>query len=508
MKEVEKIEETGVQAKKLRAIFAPHLHNSASQLRRRRARRRFSLAFSVLAASLVGLLAFYLAPDMSSAPLSAKPAPSGPHLSATMLALPPMQRRVSHYEIKSGDTLDGLLSRAGVDAVTADAALDVLRQVFDPRTLKPGQQVRLYQEWPRDVMLDDVHPKQNAGQGQNATQDSGQEPISASIAGRFAGFDFIPEARRKVVVRRTGHLKFISENQVRPLTNRYFMAETLVTSSVYEAARRSGIAPNLVVRLIRLFSFTTDFQRDIREGDQLEVLYTRRYDDANQLAEEGDIHYAALTNRGKRHAYWMLPQANGTPAYYDENGKSVKRLLMKTPVDGARLSSRFGLRRHPILGYTRIHRGLDFAAPTGTPIFAAGDGTITRMRKRRNYGKHIYIKHRNNYQTLYAHLSRYARGMRVGRRVKQGQVIGYVGSSGLATGPHLHYEVLHYGKAVNPRTITLPSQRKLSKAEYKKLDEVRADVQARINGLTTSATDTATNSNNGDLQLASEGKIK
>ena len=462
------MEETDSEADKIREILAPALHNKSPRARRRRARRRFSFVFIVLATSLIWLLAGYLNPDMSRAPLSAKPAPSGPRLSAELLTLPPMQRRVSQYEIKSGDTLDGLLSRAGVDAVNADASIDALRKVFDPRKLKPGQQVRLYQEWPRDVVLQ---------------QDT-------KIGGRFAGFDFIPEARRKVVVRRVAHLKFIAENQVRLLTNRYFMADTLVISSVYEAARRSGIAPNLVVQLIRLFSFTTDFQRDIREGDQLEVLYTRRYDDANQLAEEGEILYAALTNRGNRHAYWLFPQPDGEPAYYDENGKSVKRLLMKTPVDGARLSSRFGLRRHPILGYTRLHRGLDFAAPTGTPIFAAGNGKISRIGTNNEYGKYIYIKHSNNYETVYAHLSRYSRGLKSGRKVKQGQIIGYVGRTGLATGPHLHYEVLHHSKPVNPRTIALPSQRKLSASDYKKLDEVRADVQLRINTLaTTGATD-------------------
>jgi murein DD-endopeptidase MepM/ murein hydrolase activator NlpD len=286
-------------------------------------------------------------------------------------------------------------------------------------------------------------------------------------------------------VRRTGHLDFDAVKQERPLSERFFFTDTLISSSVYEAARGGGMSPNLVVELIRLFSFSIDFQRDMREGDQLEVLFTRRFDENNQLAEEGDIVFAALTNRGKRYAYWRLANDDGTHGYFDDAGRSVQRLLMKTPVDGARLSSRFGMRRHPILGYTRLHRGLDFAAPRGTPIYAAGDGQIVALGRNGDFGKYIRIRHSNGYETAYAHMNGYARRLKKGVRVKQGQVIGYVGSTGLATGPHLHYEVLRHKKPVNPRDLEVPAQTSLTDAGLDKLRMAQTAIGTRINALAT-----------------------
>jgi murein DD-endopeptidase MepM/ murein hydrolase activator NlpD len=360
----------------------------------------------------------------------------------------------------AGDSLAALLARAGIDGVEADAALDALRAQFDPRTLKIGQKVRIFREWPADA-ASDAAPR------------------------RFAGFDFIPEPRQRLIVRRTGHLSFDVVKQVRPLSERFFFTDTLISSSVYEAARGGGMSPNLVVELIRLFSFSIDFQRDMREGDQLEVLYTRRFDENNQLAEEGEIIFAALTNRGKRYAYWRLARDDGSYAYYDADGRSVQRLLMKTPVDGARLSSRFGMRRHPILGYTRLHRGLDFAAPRGTPIYAAGSGTIVALGRNGDYGKYIRIRHRNGYETAYAHMNGYARRLKKGARVKQGQIIGYVGATGLATGPHLHYEVLRHNKPVNPRDLDVPPESALDAAGLEKLRNAQTAIGARINALAT-----------------------
>jgi murein DD-endopeptidase MepM/ murein hydrolase activator NlpD len=181
-----------------------------------------------------------------------------------------------------------------------------------------------------------------------------------------------------------------------------------------------------------------------------------------------------------------MPQADGSDAYFDANGQSVQRLLMKTPVDGARLSSRFGMRRHPILGYTRLHRGLDFAAPKGTPIYAAGDGTIQRIGTYGNNGKYIRIQHRNGYETAYAHMNAFARRLKKGSRVKQGQVIGTVGRTGLATGPHLHYEVLHYNKPVNPRELNVPPQRNLNAEALAELAELKAEIAEKVSRLATS----------------------
>ena len=432
----------------------------AQQARRRRARLRFSFAF-IAALILTGWLASnLLLPDVPKPVLSAKPAPSHPTIANRWAALAPMQRDHESDELVAGDSLAALLARAGIDGVEADAALDALRAQFDPRTLKIGQKVRIFREWPADA-ASDAAPR------------------------RFAGFDFIPEPRQRLIVRRTGHLSFDVVKQVRPLSERFFFTDTLISSSVYEAARGGGMSPNLVVELIRLFSFSIDFQRDMREGDQLEVLYTRRFDENNQLAEEGDIIFAALTNRGKRYAYWRLARDDGSYAYYDADGRSVQRLLMKTPVDGARLSSRFGMRRHPILGYTRLHRGLDFAAPRGTPIYAAGSGTIVALGRNGDYGKYIRIRHRNGYETAYAHMNGYARRLKKGAGVKQGQIIGYVGATGLATGPHLHYEVLRHNKPVNPRDLDVPPESVLDAAGLEKLRNAQTAIGARINALAT-----------------------
>lgn len=432
----------------------------AQQARRRRARSRFSFSFVASLVFTGWLAGNLLLPDEPNPVLSAKPAPAHPAIANRWAYLTPMQRSHESDQLAAGDSLAALLARAGIGEVEADAALDALRSQFDPRTLKVGQKVRIFREWPTD--------------------DTSQAP-----ARRFAGFDFIPEPRQRLIVRRTGHLSFDAVKQVRPLSERFFFADTLISSSVYDAARGGGMSPNLVVELIRLFSFSIDFQRDMRAGDQLEVLYTRRFDENNQLAEEGDIIFAALTNRGKRYAYWRLAQDDGSYAYYDADGRSVQRLLMKTPVDGARLSSRFGMRRHPILGYTRLHRGLDFAAPRGTPIYAAGSGRIVALGRNGDFGKYIRIRHRNGYETAYAHMNGYARRLKKGSQVKQGQIIGYVGATGLATGPHLHYEVLRNNKPVNPRDLDVPPESALDAAGLEKLREAQIAIGTRINALAT-----------------------
>ncbi len=432
-----------------------------AQQRRKRARLRFTITALLVGGLISWMASDMLAPDIASANLSAKPAPSNPVLSAELIALAPMQRDYESDALGNGDTLAALLTRARVNPVEADAALDQLRTVYDVRGLKPGQSVRIHREWP-------------AGQDKSTHE------------GRFAGFDFIPVPEQKVIVRRTDHQSFTAIKRDRLLTDRHFLADSLINSSVYEAARSGGMSPNLVVELIRLFSFTIDFQRDIREGDQLEVLYTRKFDENNQVAQEGDIIFAALTNRGKRYAYWRMPHDDGSHNYFDAKGQSVQRLLMKTPVDGARLSSRFGMRRHPILGYTRLHRGLDFAAPKGTPIYAAGDGVIQRLGTYGNNGKYIRIQHRNGYETAYAHMNSFARRLKKGSRVSQGQIIGTVGRTGLATGPHLHYEVLHYNKPVNPRELNVPPQRNLDAQALTQLSQLKADIAEKVSGLAVS----------------------
>ncbi|MBE8191525.1 MAG: M23 family metallopeptidase [Alphaproteobacteria bacterium] len=430
------------------------------------------LYFSGVAGLLVlGIwAAFWLAtPEWSAPRLSAKPAPAPPYMEAAWRQAPPTHRRIITTHLKSRDTLAALLTRHDIAAREAQEALNALRPVYNPRRLPAQKAVRLYYEWQADA----------------------DETTKV-----FAGFDFLANARLRIIVRRTPNTDqfsnqasnqssnhFTATQHERVLHERQFFIDALITSSFYETARKRGMSSGAVVALLRLFSFTTDFQRDIRNGDRLEVLYTRRFDDTDNFAEEGDIIFAALTNRGNRRAFWRTEHNDGTFGFYDDDGASVQRLLMSTPIDGARLSSNFGLRRDPIKGYTRKHLGLDFAAPIGTPIYAAGDGVITEIARKGSYGNYISIRHNNNFTTAYAHLNKFAKGLRKGSRVKQTQTIAYVGRTGRVTGPHLHYEVLRNGKAVNPRTITAPANIKLSKINRQRLNEARARITQQINQL-------------------------
>lgn len=235
-----------------------------------------------------------------------------------------------------------------------------------------------------------------------------------------------------------------------------------ISSSLYVAAIEAGIPDSVIIDLIGLYSYDIDFQREIRRGDEFELLFERFYDDAGRAVKSGNIDYASMTVQGRQKGYYRFKATDdGITDYYDAKGQSAKKFLMRTPINGARISSGFGRRRHPVLGYTKQHMGTDFAAPTGTPIFAAGNGVIERSSRYGSYGNYVRIRHANGYKTAYAHMSRYGKGVKQGRRVKQGQIIGYVGATGRVTGAHLHYEVMLNGKKVNPLRIKVPTGRKL-----------------------------------------------
>jgi murein DD-endopeptidase MepM/ murein hydrolase activator NlpD len=213
--------------------------------------------------------------------------------------------------------------------------------------------------------------------------------------------------------------------------------------------------------MIRLFSYDVDFQRDLQPGDKFEVFYRVFYDGDGRAVKSGDVLFARLNTKGRTFGLYRYTTADGDTEYFDEQGRSNKKALMRTPIDGPRISSGFGLRRHPILGYSRMHKGLDFAAPTGTPIMAAGDGVVEFAGGARGFGRLIKLKHFGRYETYYGHMSRIAKGIHRGAHVKQGQVIAYVGSAGMATGPHLHYEVHVDGKAINPASNKVPINKTL-----------------------------------------------
>ena len=271
---------------------------------------------------------------------------------------------------------------------------------------------------------------------------------------------------------------FIVKENVLQLYKKEVVVKNVIKDNLYSSAINVGIQPNVIVEFARIFGFEVDFQRDIRKGDWFEILYEKFEDDNNKVRETGKIIYASMFVNGEEINLYNF-KYNNEEDYYDIKGKSITKSLMKTPINGARLSSSFGMRKHPILGYNKMHKGTDFAAPSGTPIMASGSGTVTRARWCGGGGNCVKIKHNSTYETIYAHMKAFAKGIKEGRKVKQGQIIGYVGSTGLSTGPHLHYEVIVNGKKVNSQKLKLPSGKILKGEERKEfeLDRIKIDLK-------------------------------
>ena len=280
-----------------------------------------------------------------------------------------------------------------------------------------------------------------------------------------------------VEIRKSQNNFEVKEN-ILQLHKKEVVVKNIIKNNLYNSAIDSGIEPNIIVEFARIFGFEVDFQRDIRQGDWFEILYERFEDDNNKVRETGKIIYASMFVNGEEINLYNF-KFNKLEDFYDIKGKSITKSLMKTPINGARLSSSFGMRKHPILGYNKMHRGTDFAAPSGTPIMASGSGTVTRARWCGGGGNCVKIKHNSTYETIYAHMKAFAKGIKEGRKVKQGQIIGYVGSTGLSTGPHLHYEVLVNGKKVNSQRLKLPSGKILSGEERNQfeLDRIKIDLK-------------------------------
>ena len=248
--------------------------------------------------------------------------------------------------------------------------------------------------------------------------------------------------------------------------------ESVIVNSLYSSAIKEEIPPSLIVEFARIYGFQIDFQRDIWKNDMFQIIYENFFNDDNEAIETGDIIYANLILQGNEYPLYFFKndQVND---YFDERGQSIKKTLMKTPINGARLSSSFGKRKHPILGFTKMHTGTDFAAPMGTPIMASGDGVVTKASWCGGGGNCVKIKHNSIYSTVYAHLSKFGRGIKKGTRVKQGQTIGYVGSTGMSTGPHLHYEVIENGRKVNSQKLKLPSGKTLKGSQRKEFEIIK-----------------------------------
>ena len=261
------------------------------------------------------------------------------------------------------------------------------------------------------------------------------------------------------------------------LNKKLIYKENLILQSLYKSATDEKIPANIIIEYAGIYGFQVDFQRDIRKKDKFQIMYEIFLNQKNEIVETGEILFANLKLSGQDNSLYYFNK-EGSEGHYDKNGKSVKKALMKTPINGARLSSPFGMRKHPIDGYNKMHRGTDFAAPLGTPIMASGDGIIKKAGWCGGGGNCVKIKHNSTYQTVYAHMSKFARGIKAGVRVKQGQTIGYVGSTGKSTGPHLHYEVIVNGKKVNSQKLKLPSGKILKGSERKmfETEKIKIDV--------------------------------
>mgnify|MGYP006089826373 CR=1 FL=1 len=289
---------------------------------------------------------------------------------------------------------------------------------------------------------------------------------------------FIPVTKStSIEIKNNEFSKLQSKKIITKLYKKTVLAENIITNNLYSAAINSKVNPDTIIEFARIFGFEIDFQRDIRKNDYFKIIYDKYFDENGELVKSGSILFAHMSVNGREITLYKFGD-DKSYSYFDINAKSVEKALMKTPINGARLSSSFGMRKHPIKGFNKMHTGTDFAAPMGTPIQASGSGTITRAKWCGGGGNCIKIKHNSTYETIYAHMKNFAQGMKVGKKVRQGQIIGYVGSTGMSTGPHLHYEVVINGKKVNSQKLKLPSGKTLKDDERKKFEihRIKTDV--------------------------------
>lgn len=328
-------------------------------------------------------------------------------------------------KIQPGDALGLVLQNKGVGASDVNNMIKAMSKHYDPRHIKAGQEIAMH----------------------FTPTDEGDY--------RFMKMQIEVDPVKAVVVERDGD-GFKSELLEKQVEKVAHAGEARIEVSLFGSAAKAGIPRGVVADVIRAYSWDVDFQRDIREGDELEVMYDSYETEDGYVAKTGDLRYAKLIVGGTEKTIYRFKMANGKVDYFGPDGTSIKKTLMKTPIDGARMSSGFGMRKHPVLGYNKMHKGVDFAAPRGTPIYAAGDGVIEKAGRNGGYGNYIRIRHNGTLKTAYAHLNKIKSGISPGKHVKQGQVVGYVGTTGRSTGPHLHYEVLVNSKQVNPRSVNLP----------------------------------------------------
>ena len=348
--------------------------------------------------------------------------------------------KIINYVSKSGDTYEDIIESLSIDKKEKKNLLETILKEKSLKILRINQKFT----FKLDNLSDD----------------------------KIIEFKIETDKKNEIIFYKTKNQKnFISKKIKKNFTKKLVYKETIITNSLYQSAVNLGIKPNIILEFARLYGFQVDFQRDVWKDDSFQIIYEEFVNEDNYIVDTGEIIFANLSLQDTDFQLYKYEYQKDKVDYFDENGKSIRKTLMKTPINGARLSSSYGKRKHPILGYTKMHLGTDFAAPSGTPIMASGDGKIMKAGWCGGGGNCVKIKHNSTYQTVYAHMSKFGRGIKKGVRVKQGQIIGYVGSTGLSTGPHLHYEVIENGKKINSQKLKLPSG-KILKGKIRKLFEV------------------------------------
>jgi murein DD-endopeptidase MepM/ murein hydrolase activator NlpD len=378
---------------------------------------------------------------VASAPVNVK---AGLELPATLSV--PIQR---------GDTLMSLLMDKGLNHEEAYNAVSSMKKVYDPKRLNIGQSL--------EMNLDK----------------SKSDTSKASLT----GLSIVISPLKTIKLSRIADDSFKAYEVKAPIFKGIARAGGTIHSSLYQTGVDSGVPPQMLGEIINALSYDVDFQRDIKEGDAIDIVYERMHTASNATAGFGKILYVSLTLGSKEFNLYHHMSADGYSGYYNAKGESVKKALLKTPINGAHITSSFGMRVHPLLGYSRMHKGVDFGAATGTPIYAAGDGVIEFAGRKAGYGNYVKVKHNTNYATAYGHASRFASGIHPGVHVKQGQVIAYVGMTGMATGPHLHYEILVNNAQVNPSGVKFRTGQTLAGRELKQFKGEQAQVQTALNTL-------------------------
>jgi len=380
-------------------------------------------------------------------------------------------------KVERGDTMITALMRGGLEYAEAHSAAKAVADDFDPRRMQVGDVLTL--GFKGDGAEEEAgllgFAIRHRGEAELAAQWSAEDEQSASF-----------DAAIEVALAQLRELDEFKPKGA-PKAPGPVLVSTKINSSLYQSAVDAGLSPSQVSKLTQIFGFRVDFQRSLRKGDLLEV-YFERAEDLHGEVLDGPILFARLVNQGRDLAYYRQPEEDGG-GYFDAKGESNKRTLMLTPIDGARITSGFGKRRHPILGYTKMHKGIDFGAGSGTPIYAAGDGVIEELGWKGGYGRYIRIRHNGVYKTAYAHMRAFRNGLKKGSRVTQGQTIGYVGTSGRSTGPHLHFEVFRQGHQVNPLKLGDFGAPRIDGGEFKRFKAEMARVETKV----ATARDTDTN---------------